>query len=278
MLRLTCWRTEFGIVALVLSLAVQADGVPTLDERAAFQVSQAAVGTVPPDFAFRDRREHPVRLAAYRGKPLLVNFIYTGCTTVCPTQTRTMHKSVKGLDRMLGPDQFNVVSIGFNLPFDSPQALRVFAAQNRIDYANWEFLSPNIEDLAAISHAFGFSAVDTPAGIEHIAGATVLDADGRIYSQVYGNHLTTEALGIPLRQLVLSTPAPAGSLPSFEQLLARVRLLCTVYDPDSGEYRYDWTLLLQILGGLGFFLSIGIYFWRERPATWRRHPDTRPVQ
>ncbi len=276
---MTRWYAELGgFVALMLSLTASADGVPTLDERLAFQASQAVVGTVPPDFTFRDRREQAVHLADYRGKPLIVNFIFTGCTTVCPTQTRTMHSAVKGLDRMLGPDQFNVVSIGFNLPFDSPRALRAFAAQNRIDYPNWEFLSPAIEDVAAISHAFGFSSVETPAGFDHIAGATVIDASGRIYSQVYGEHLTTETLGIPLRQLVLAAPPAAGALPSFEQLFARVRLLCTVYDPDTGEYRYDWSLVLEIIGGLGFFLSVGIYLWRERAALGRRRPDISPVR
>jgi len=272
------WRAEFGIAALTLSLAAHADGVPALDERAAYAASQAVIGTVPPEFTLRDRREQAVRISDYRGKPLVVNFIYTGCTTLCPTQTRTLYTAVKGLDRMLGPDQFNIVSIGFNLPFDSPQALRAFAAQNRIDYANWEFLSPNIEDVADISRAFGFSTVETPAGFEHIAGATVLDASGRIYSQLYGAHLTTETLGIPLRQLILSTRPAGGALPSFETLYARVRLLCTVYDPETGEYRYDWSLLLEIIGGLAFFLSVGIYFWRERPAPWRRHADTGTVQ
>jgi protein SCO1 len=101
--------------------------VPKLDERRAITESQAVVGQVPADFTLLDRNGQPVRLADYRGKPLLVSFIYTGCFTICPTQTRSLHEAVKGLDRMLGPSQFNVVSVGFNQPFDSPQAMKAFA-------------------------------------------------------------------------------------------------------------------------------------------------------
>ena len=198
-----------------------------------------------------------------------MSFIYTGCFTVCPTQTRMLHEAVKGLDRMLGPQQFQVVSIGFNQPGDSPQALRAFAAQHRIDYPNWSFLSPHAKQVDVLTRAYGFSMVETPAGFDHVVAVTVVDPQGRIHSQVYGERLTAEALGVPLRELILSAPPATGGLPSIDELLRRVRILCTVYDPDTGEYRYDWTLLFQVLGGLGFFVTVAVYLWRERQAQLR---------
>ena len=258
--------------ALVLALmlpAARAGGVPRLDEREAMIASQAVIGSVPPDFTLLDRRERPVRLADFRGKPLLVSFIYTGCITICPTQTRTLHEVVKGLDRMLGSHQFNIVSIGFNQPFDSPQAMRSFAAQHRIDYVNWKFLSPHFKQVDELTRAYGFSLLETPAGFDHIVGVTVVDAEGRINSQVYGEHATAQALGEPLRQLILAAPAAAEGLPLLDGLIERVRILCTVYDPDTGEYRYDWTLLMEIVGGLAFFVTVAVYLWRDR-QTQRR--------
>lgn len=259
-------RCVEALSALLLTLALAApagaEGVPTLDTRQALTASQAVVGSVPPDFTLLDRQGRPVRLADYRGKPLLVSFIYTGCFTICPTQTRALHDAVRGLDRMLGPGQFNVASIGFNQPFDSPQALRAFAAQQRIDYPNWEFLSPPRQQVDALTRAFGFSYVETPAGFDHIVGVTVLDGRGRIHGQVYGDRLTAEALGVPLRELLLAAPT-AGTLPSLAELAERVRILCTVYDPDSGEYRYDWKLLLELFGGAMFFGTVGVYLVRE---------------
>ena len=45
------------------------------------------------------------------------------------------------------------------------------------------------------------------------------------------------------RRAYLAAPPAAGGLPSLEQLIERVRIICTVYDPDTGEYRYDWSNL-----------------------------------
>jgi len=254
--------------ALALGLALiagpaRAEGVPKLDERRAIVDSQAVIGSTPADFTLLDRAGKPLRLAGYRGRPLLVSFIYTGCFTVCPTQTRSLHEAVKGLDRMLGPSQFNVVSIGFNQPFDSPQAMKAFAAQHRIDYPNWEFLSPARQQVEPLTRAYGFSYVETPAGFDHIVGVTVIDAQGRIHGQVYGEKLTAEALGKPLRELILAAP-PSGAVPSLDEMVGRVRILCTIYDPDTGEYRYNWRLLFEIIGGSAFFVTAIVYLLRER--------------
>ena len=243
---------------------IDAAGAPALDEQGAIRTALGVVGERIPDLELRDRRNRPLRLSAYRGKPLLVSFIYTGCFQVCPTQTRTLYQAVKGLDRMLGENQFNVVSIGFNQPFDSPGAMQAFAAQHGISYRNWEFLSPAAEDVAALTRAFGFSYAATPAGFDHVLGVTVVDAQGRISAQVLGDTVTTEQLGSPLRQLLLWEPQAKPT--SLSEMFERVRILCTVYDADTGQYRYDYKLIFEIISGVLFFLSVFVYFFRE----WRR--------
>src|SRR5574337_1273336 len=116
--------------------------LPKLDEAAALRAGQAAIGRTIGEYTLLDRQGRPVRLSAYRGKPLLVSFIYTGCFQVCPASTRLLLEAVKGLDRRFGPQRYQVVSIGFNQPFDSPTAMRAFAAEQRVERPNWEFLSP----------------------------------------------------------------------------------------------------------------------------------------
>ena len=256
---------------LALSASALFAAVPTLDEREALRAGEAAIGRTVPDFTLQDREGRPVRLADYRGKPLLVSFIYTGCFQVCPTQTRALHEAVKGLDTMLGAHQFNVVSIGFNQPFDSPDAMRSFARQHRIDDANWEFLSPPRERVDALMQAFGFSAVATPAGFDHVLGVTVVAPDGRIHAQVYGDRLRADQLGAPLRQLILDAPPQQTS--AIATLVERVRILCTVYDPDTGQYRYDYKLIFELIGGALFFFSVLIYGlleWRDQRRARRQ--------
>ena len=85
-------------------------------------------------------------------------------------------------------------------------------------------------------------------------GVTVVDADGRIHAQVYGDRLRADQLGAPLRELLLDAPPPAAS--TLAAVVERVRILCTVYDPDTGEYRYDYKLIFEIIGGALFFGSV----------------------
>lgn len=229
------------------------------------RAANAAIGRVVPDFELRDRNGKPVRLSSYRGKPLLVSFIYTGCFEICPTQTRTLYEAVKGLDTMLGENQFNVISIGFNQPFDDPGAMRAFAAQHRIRHRNWEFLSPKVTDVEALTRAFGFSWVATPAGFDHVLGVTVVDAQGRIHSQILGDMMSATRLGTPLRRLLLYDQ-PQTVFSTIDHLVERVRILCTVYDAETGEYRYDYKLIFQIISGVLFFLTMFIWLFGE----WRR--------
>ena len=248
-------------VLLSTTTARAVEGGSALDEREALRASQAVIGHTVADHTLLDQHGRPLRLSGYRGKPLLVSFIYTGCFQICPTQTRALHEAIKGLDAVFGPHQFNVVSIGFNQPFDSPTAMRTFAAQQRIDAPNWAFLSPPPASVDALTRDFGFRYAATPAGFDHLLGVTVVDAAGRIHTQVLGDRLSAAQLGEPLRRLLGAAPLP----PSLRlgDLIERVRILCTVYDPETGAYRYDYKLILEIVGGLAFFISVGVYLLLE---------------
>ncbi|MBK9360852.1 MAG: hypothetical protein IPM99_06785 [Rubrivivax sp.] len=101
----------------------------------------------------------------------------------------------------------------------------------------------------------------------------MVDAQGRIHSQVYGDRMTAEALGVPLRELILSAP-PAGEVPTFDELVERVRIP-PVYDADTGEYRYDWKLLLEIFGGLALSPRRRLPLARVALAAAFPHPGAR---
>ena len=266
-----CVERGLLLAALIAFTAAHAAEAPTaLDEKQALAASQAVIGSRLPEHTLLDREARPLRLSSYRGKPLLVSFIYTGCFQVCPTQTRALADAVKGLEVVFGAHQFNVISIGFNQPFDSPAAMRTFAAQQRIDAPNWAFLSPPPATVDKLTRDFGFTYQATPAGFDHLLGVSIVDAEGRIHSQVYGDRLTAEQLGEPLRQLLRAAPlAPRLRL---GELIERVRVLCTVYDPEIGAYRYDYKLILEIAGGLTFFISVGVYLVLDR---WRRRRQAR---
>ena len=248
---------SLALAVLAVGTAALAADPSALDEQQALRASQAVLGSSVPEHTLLDTQGRPLRLSSYRGKPLLVSFIYTGCFQVCPLQTRALLDAVKGLDARFGPHQYNVVSIGFNQPFDSPTAMRAFAAQQRIDRSNWAFLSPPPATVDPLTRDFGFSYAATPAGFDHLLGVTIVDAQGRIHTQVLGNRLNAAQLGVPLRELLGAAPLPQQL--RLADVVERIRILCTVYDPDTGSYRYDLKLIFEIAGGLTFFISVGVY-------------------
>lgn len=249
------------------STASTPDFSPTLDQTAALRTSEAALGRVIGDHILQDREGRPVRLSGYRGKPLLVSFIYTGCFQVCPTTTRALQKAVSVARDALGDARFNVISIGFNQPADSPQALKSFAAQYGINSPDWEFLSPSAAIVPDLVRDFGFDFVATAAGFDHLLQVSVVDAEGRIYRQIYGEDYSADRLVEPLKQLITGTPV-AGTA-GFSAILDQVRILCSIYDPRTGKYRVRYGLVLEIAGGATFLLW-AIWFFLGEWLTRRR--------
>ena len=243
----------------------------TLDQTAALRASQAAVGHAIGDYTLLDRAGRAVRLSSYRGKPLLVSFIYTGCFRVCPTTTRSLQKVVLAAQAALGEGKFKVISIGFNQPADSPQALGYFAKQYGINSPDWDFLSPPASIVPQLARDFGFSFAATPAGFDHLLQLSVVGADGRIYRQIYGDDYPAGTLIEPLRQLIAG--APVADTATLASIIERVRILCSVYDPATGTYRVSYGLVLEIAGGVTFLLWIIGFFlneWLMRRRSARR--------
>ena len=241
-----------------------------LDQAASLRASQSAIGRQISDFTLLDREGRPVRLSRYRGKPLLVSFIYTGCFEVCPLTTKSLQNAVAAGRSVFGTNQYNVVSIGFNQPADTPLALKAFARQHRIDQPNWEFLSPHASIVEALAREFGFGFAATPAGFDHVLQVTLLDAEGRIYRQIYGEEINADSLGEPLKQLMRN--APVAEQLKLDDLIERVRILCTVYDPKTGKYRVDYRIIIEVAGGVTFALAVLWFFlaeWWSRRKTRR---------
>lgn len=235
--------------------------VLTLDRDAALRASARAIGGMPANYVLTTSAGQRLPLADLRGKPLVVHFVYTGCTQVCPPATAFLAGAVGEARRAVGRDTFNVLTIGFNLPFDNPPAMRAFARAQGIDQPGWIAASPEREDVAALTRDFGFSYAATPAGFDHIAQVTIVDANGRIVDQVYGDSFALPLLIGPLKALASGTPLPAAG--GLAAVVERVRLWCTVYDPATGRYRLDYSLIIElvagvtVLGGTLFYIASG---------------------
>lgn len=265
---LTCRALAAFLAVLCMSAsqaatAADAPELSALDQSAALKLSQDVVGKPIGEYVLYDRAGNPVRLSRYRGKPLLVSFVYTGCFQVCPTTTRFLAKAVQAAQNALGTGSFAMITIGFNLPFDNPQAMKSFAKQQGIALANWEFLSPDPAQVKQLTRDFGFTYVATPKGFDHITQVTIVDQRGQVFRQVYGESFEIPMLVGPLKELITGSPSPTQNL---GELFERVRIFCTVYDPRSGTYRLNYGLFIEIFAGLSI-LGGTLYFLL---LEWRR--------
>ena len=251
----------------LLLFAVASFNAAAFDEKLALKESQAALGRQVANYRFLDSKGNEIRFAELRGKPLVVNFIYTGCSQVCPATTQFLATAVKEAERTLGPGTFRVATIGFNLPFDDPTSMRAFARKFGIASPNWLFLTPDASALDALTNDLGFRYEPTAAGFDHLLQVSILDRDGRVYRQVYGESFDAPLFVGPLLQLVQDAPVEQASL---EGAWGKFKLLCTVYDPAAGRYRLNYVVLIELLVGASVMLG-GIGFlvmeWRRRRLT-----------
>ncbi len=238
--------------SLLYSAAVAADGVATeraapFDRSQALAISQAAIGRHIGDHRFLSVNGQEVRLSRFRGKPLVISLIYTSCYHICPATTQHLAKVVRKARSVLGDDSFHVITIGFDAANDTPERMRVFAAEQGVDFQGWDVLSGEASAIEALTGELGFQYYATPNGFDHLIQASIVDADGLVYRQVYGIQFETPHLIEPLKVLVFGEKEATSLL---DEITAKVRLFCTVYDPASDSYRFDYSIFVGLVMGL----------------------------
>jgi protein SCO1/2 len=124
--------------------------------------------------------------------------------------------------------------------------MQSFARAHAAGGDNWQFVAAN-GDFGRFAEAVGFDYFASAGGFAHTAQITVLDAQGRVYDQIYGSSFAPPAIVEPLKRLILGGARPAFSLAG---LADRVKLLCTVYDPRTGKYYFNSAILVSIVIGV----------------------------
>jgi protein SCO1/2 len=265
-------RVALGLAcAAMLALPASADNAP-VDESTALARSEAALGRQLDGYEFRGERG-AVALADYRGKPVVLTLVYTGCADICPMIVDNLDRAIAAGQEALGTDSFAVLTVGFDAARDTPERMGAFARDHGAAAPNWRFVSADAAAIERLSDDVGFTFYPSPKGFDHLAQTTILDGEGRIYRQVLGAEFSTPALVEPLKELVFGRRRPVASVAG---LLDRIRLFCTVYDPRQGRYRFSYTIFISIFGGLaalsavGFVLARAILRLRRREAAARR--------
>lgn len=259
--RLTCAGLLFGLACAMTAAAEGQTSTP--DESAAVTASQAAIGRRLDDYQFIDQRGQPLRLSSLRGKPVVLSLVYTSCYRICSGLTLHLRDVVTEARRALGPDTFTVLTVGFDTPNDTPERMRLYAQERGAQMQGWYFASADAATVDRLARDVGFTYRRSPKGFDHITQTTIIDGSGRVVLQVYGQDFTPPSVVEPLKRLARGREIERGTL---DGLLRSVKLFCTIYDPASGRYRFDYSIVADAIAGvlaLGMVAIVIAVSWRN---------------
>jgi protein SCO1 len=152
-------------------------------------------GDPVPDFSFTNQNGRRVSLKQYRGKVLLVTFIYTRCPfpDYCPRMSQNFADIYKqtGGDLQLATDT-RLLSLSFDTAHDTPKVLREYAfkvahTHDPALFQRWEFGVPQKDELPKIADFFGVIYKSDGGLITHNLSTTVIGPDGKIVKWYHGN-------------------------------------------------------------------------------------------
>jgi protein SCO1 len=125
-----------------------------------------------PGFDLTDQRGRSVSLASLRGRPLLLTFLDSKCTTLCPIEGHQLGV----VERRLGgrPVRLIVVSVD---PADTRQTVAT-AARKWGWHAHWQWLMGTPAQLAPVWRAYGIGVQPTATDITHSMAVYVIDGQG----------------------------------------------------------------------------------------------------
>jgi protein SCO1/2 len=151
------------------------------------------VGEVTPDFALLDQDGRVVQMARFRGKQVLLNFIFTRCpvATMCPAATAKMI-TVQRLAREAGVGNLELISITLDPAHDTPGVLHAYAAIRGIDTGNFSFLTGPTQAIRDLLAQFGISTQFQGDILQHTLATVLIAPDGRIAHRTDGSQWDPE--------------------------------------------------------------------------------------
>ena len=184
------YRLVLGIVSLALLVTISACG----DREARGDYPAANGNNCLPDVSLIDQHGSAVSLASLRGKPVLIDFIYTSCASTCPMLTAKMAAIAHQLGPALGAD-VTIVSISLDPEHDSPAELEKYAKSHDADGKGWIFLTGPPAKIDQVLALFKLRRTrESDGSIMHSIEAFLLGPDGHQIRQYSALDVSPDAV------------------------------------------------------------------------------------
>lgn len=162
----------------------------------------AKEGDEVPNFTLRNQDGREIRIQNYRGKALLLTFIYTRCPV--PDYCTLMSNNFAQIDRALGQDpdlyaKTHLLSISIDPEYDTPKVLRSYGAAHTERYQNetfahWEFATGTKDQVKEIAQFFGLTYFPEKDEIIHALRTVIVSPEGKVAKIYTGNEWKPEEI------------------------------------------------------------------------------------
>lgn len=152
------------------------------------------------NFSLVNQDGKQIRLAQYRGRVLLLTFIYTRCPLpdYCPLMSdnfAAIEKELKKTPALY--DRTHLLSISFDTEYDTPKVLKSYGGAYTENYSDekfkhWEFATGTPEEIRDIAGFFGLRYYKETNEIVHGLRTAIITADGKVYKVYRGNEWKSE--------------------------------------------------------------------------------------
>lgn len=173
-------------------------------------VVRAKEGNEVSNFKLRNQNDREIQIHNYRGKALLLTFIYTRCPV--PEYCTLMSNNFVQVDRELGQDpelygKTHLLSISIDPEYDTPQVLRSYGSAHTERYQNetfahWEFATGTKEQVKEIAEYFGLRYFPEKGEIVHGLRTVIVGPDGKVAKVYSGNEWKPEEVVAELKKAV----------------------------------------------------------------------------
>jgi protein SCO1 len=163
---------------------------------------EAKAGDDVPSYGLVNQDGKEIKLGSYRGKVLLLTFIYTRCPM--PDQCDLMSSNFADVEQQLQkqPELYgktHLLSVSFDPEYDTPAVLRSYGAAHSgryssEDFQHWEFASGTKDQVKGIAQFFGLRYYEGNGQIIHGLRTAVITPDGKIFKVYRGNEWKPDEL------------------------------------------------------------------------------------
>ncbi len=146
------------------------------------------IGEAIPDFSLYDQNGGVVQSGRFRGKMVMINFIFTRCpvATMCPASTTKMI-SAQTLAAEAGAKEIEFVSITLEPAYDTPGVLKEYAVARGIDTRNFSLLTGPEAAVRDLLTQFGVIAELKGDLLQHTLTTLLIGEDGKIVHRADGS-------------------------------------------------------------------------------------------